>query len=228
MVSPVSPRPRTAIPWYVHPAEDPESWAALPGVPDLSLLVLNIADGPGAADDPYYPEALAALPRLPWLGYVNLDYGRRPTAQVLADARAWRERYAVTSLFLDCVPGPEQQHGALRRLVRRLRPEVDRLVGNPGQAGYPDLVRLFDVTVVFEDGWDRYRQAELPAWHADLGPDRLWHLVHSCPTDTLDAAWELAATRPVGHFFATDRTMPHPWQGFATTARQQAGAAPRG
>lgn len=212
---------RQAIPWYVHPAEDPAAWAALRDLDDLSLAVVNVANGPGEPDDPYYPEALATCGDVPWIGYVNLDYGRRPVHQVLADARAWRDRYGITELFLDCVPGPRDLRRGLVRVLLPLRAETDRLIGNPGQVADPHLVSLFDVTVVVENSWDVYRRMSLPGWHADIDPGRLWHLVHGCPGDKLEVAHRLARARQVGHFFATDRTLPNPWRGFPQSWRDR-------
>lgn len=94
------------IPLYVHPAEDPGAWHRLITSADRTYgVVLNPANGPGEAPDPAFTAAAGALraagARL--LGYVDTDYGTRPAADVVEDARRHREWYAADGCFLDRV-----------------------------------------------------------------------------------------------------------------------------
>ena len=218
-------RPRPGIPWYVHPAEDPAAWerlavdlAGADGVDD-GFVVVNVHDGPGEEDDPYYGPALARLraaaPGLLLLGYVDLDYGRRDLAEVLRDAAHWRRRYGVHAVMLDRFPSgrePRDVTDAALRAVAGLRAEgAGPVAGNPGIVPVPELARVLDITCEFEGTGRDYLREErtLPATRGS------WHLVHSCAAEELPAVAAAAARRAVDHVFVTDDTMPHPWGGYA-------------
>ncbi|MFD9637750.1 spherulation-specific family 4 protein, partial [Streptomyces violascens] len=95
------------VPLYVHPAEDPAAWQRLAEAADgLYGVVLNAADGPGAAPDPAFVEPVEALRSagVRVLGYVDLDYGARPPADVVRDVERHRDWYGADGCFLDRAP----------------------------------------------------------------------------------------------------------------------------
>lgn len=201
---------RRAAPWYLHPLVAPEAWHRLRmGTAGLSFAVVNVHNGPGATMDGCYREALAGV-RTPLAGYVDVAYGRRTGGEILGDARAWREHYGVTAVMLDQVPTAQQGHWRLR-LIDRLRAEgASRVVANPGCQAPPALVQRADVTCVSEMAWPAYAATTPP--DPPAAPDRLWHLVHSCPADQQASAVALAAARGAGFCWATAGTLPNPWQ----------------
>lgn len=228
----MSAGPRPGVPWYVHPAQDPEAWARLgavfrgaDGVAD-GFVVLNVDSGPGEEADVYYPAAVevlrAAAPGLTLLGYVDLDYGRRCREDVLSDAGAWQRRYGVHGLMLDRFPSgrpptSRDDAGAALAVVARLRGEGVRVVaGNPGVVPVPEVADGLDVVCEFEGPGHEYVQR---GRSLGGGPGR-WHLVHSCGPGELREAARIAEDTGVGHVFCTDGRLPHPWAGLpAGTAR---------
>jgi hypothetical protein len=225
-------RPRPGIPWYAHPAEHPAAWerlaadlAGADGIDD-GFVVVNVHDGPGDEDDPYYGPALARLraaaPGLLLLGYVDLDYGRRDLAAVLLDASHWRRRYGIRAVMLDRFPSGREPAGATAaalRAVAALRAEgAGPVAGNPGVVPVPELARALDVTCEFEGTGRDYLREEraLPATRGS------WHLVHSCTAEELRAVTAAAARRGVDHVFVTDGAMPHPWGGYAGSGARDA------
>lgn len=206
---------RLAPPWYVHPAAAPQDWAWLAGQHrGVSFAVVNVHDGPGQDDDEYYPAALAGLGRIRLLGYVALDYGDRPVADVAGDIRDWQRRYGMTGILLDELPTSPHHLARCAEYAAIARDAgISFLAANPGV--FPSLahLNLFDVTGVFEGTAATYADFEHPAWARHVPPSRLWHLVYDCAPDQL-AAVRLAATkRGAGHVFATDRSLPNPWLG---------------
>ncbi|MFC0627198.1 spherulation-specific family 4 protein [Kribbella deserti] len=212
---------RLAIPWYVHPAEDPAQWTRLAELADrIAFVVVNVASGPGEADDPYYPEALAALRSsgVTFYGYVDTAYAERGIVQVAADIRVWLERYDVDGIMFDQVaPGPDGL-GYNRMLATIARQAGARaIVANPGVRPCPELLGLFDVTCVFEDTAGSHGSVvsdgtgESAAWA--VGPERLWHLVYDVPVEELDAVLARVDAAGAGLAFVTDRAGPHPWTG---------------
>lgn len=87
---------KLAVPWYVHPSDDPAGWQALAALADrISFVVVNVHNGP--AVDPAYPAALGMLrdSGVRMLGYVDTRYGTRPVREVATDVRHWIDDHEV-------------------------------------------------------------------------------------------------------------------------------------
>ena len=217
--------PRLALPWYVHPVEAPREWDWLAGQ-EVSFAVLNVHNGPGEDDDAYYPAAVAGLGQTRVLGYVPVDYGRRPVAEVAEEVRAWQRFYGVQGILLDELPASGQSLRQCARYAAAARAAgAVFLAANPGIFPTSGHVRLFDVVCVFEGTADAYADYLHPEWARSIPPSRLWHLVHSCDPEQLARLRLAAGHRGAGHVFVTDRTMPNPWLGPPTAV--SAGLAAR-
>jgi hypothetical protein len=201
---------RLAVPWYVHPAEAPDQWAALATLGDrVEFVVVNVADGPGPAGDPYYPEALRMLRShgIRLYGYVDVDYGRRSVSRITGDVEAWLDRYAVDGIMYDQVASGTDRVGQNRMLsLLARRAGAGMVVANPGVEPCAELLELFDVTCVFEDDAAAHAQVARP-----VTPGRRWHLVHGVPVDDIDAVTVRAEELGAELAYVTDRCVPHPW-----------------
>jgi hypothetical protein len=194
-----------------------ERFAAADGIED-GFVVVNVNNGPGRPDDPYYGPALrelrATAPGLAVLGYVDLDYGTRTVEDVLDDAEVWRRRYGVNGVMLDRFPseGPDDA-GSARALeaVSRLRAAgISQIAGNPGTVPDPATAEALDVVCEFEGTGSDY--AALSGTSSSR-PGR-WHLVHDCTRAEFVGVHEKAAGLGVDYLLVTDRALPHPWNGF--------------
>ncbi len=205
-------RVRSIAPFYIHPAEDPLVWHSLrAGHLELAWAVVNVANGAGVANDPYYAEALRPGCRTPLAGYITLSYGNRPASEVLDEVRAWQSLYQITAIMLDEVPAERQQgHFEIDLLDEMRGCGVTTIIANPGTIPCVDLLMSADVTCVAELGWDAYRQLDWPEWLARLG-DRCWHLVHSTPADAMTAATKLMHQRKAGYGWVTDADGSNPF-----------------
>lgn len=198
-----------------------EHFAAADGIED-GFVVVNVHNGPGGADDPYYGPALGELrataPGLVLLGYIDLDYGARTVEEVLDDAEAWRRRYGVTGVMLDRFPagGPDDDASARAlEAVSQLRAVgISQVAGNPGTVPDPATAEALDVVCEFEGTGSDY--AALSGMLSP-GPGR-WHLVHGCTSAELVGVYEMAVGLGVDCLFVTDRVLPHPWNGFPEEA----------
>lgn len=204
------------VPWYVHPAGDPAAWEELRALaPALGFVVVNVHDGPGAPDDPYYPPALAALAALTGVelvGYVDLAYGDRPVRDVLADVGRWMDVAAVQGIMFDQVPSDGRSLVRLAGLADTARRLGARTVmANPGVVPPPDLLELFDVTCVFEGDARAYGAFSPPRWLRAVPPSRIWHLVHTCPASDVLPTLRRAGKLGAGLAWVTDGTLPNPW-----------------
>ncbi|MCC3271730.1 spherulation-specific family 4 protein [Arthrobacter zhangbolii] len=220
---PITP-PRLAIPWYIHPAAAPQDWAWL-AAQEVSFAVLNVHNGPGGDEDPYYPQAVARLRRIRLLGYVTLAYGHRRTAEVIREIRAWQRLYHVDGIMFDEVPSTTGTVRRCRQYAGVARDAgVSLLAANPGVFPSPAHLELFDVTSVFEGTAEAYAGFRHPAWARRVPPARLWHLVHTGAPGQLPALRLAAARHGAGHLFATDRHLPNPWLGPPTAVSDQLAA----
>ena len=208
------------MPLYVHPAADPATWEWVGHTlkaPDF--VVVNVSNGPGAPDDPYYGAALEALRACEVVGYVDAAYGRRPARAIREDAAAWRERYGVTAVMLDQLPSAPVWERTVRAIVEALRADaVSQLVANPGAPLPEGLAAHFDLSAVFEGAWAEYARAPWPPHPAS---ERLptWHLVHDCPPAEQARALALAEQRGARFVFATERHLPNPYDAIPAALR---------
>lgn len=194
-----------------------ERFAAADGIDD-GFVVVNVHNGPGEPNDPYYGPALSELgataPGLAVLGYIDVDYGTRVVDEVLRDAEAWRRRYGVTGVMLDRFPsGDPCDAGSVRALeaVSRLRADgTTHIAGNPGTVPDPVTAEALDVVCEFEGTASDYAAVN---GSLSFRPGR-WHLVHGCSPTELAGVRTTATGLGVDYLLVTDRVLPHPWNGF--------------
>ncbi|MEU3499871.1 spherulation-specific family 4 protein [Streptomyces hundungensis] len=204
------------VPLYVHPAEDPVAWRRLTEVADdLYGVVLNVADGPGAAPDQAFLEPARALRSagVRVLGYVDLDYGARPAAAVVRDIECHRDWYGAEGFFLDRAPADRTGLPFVRQVSRTARRGgATTLVLNPGVHPAPGYLRLADLVVTFEGHWTTYVSAfTRPAWADRQPPERLCHLVYGVPEALLALALRTPGERGAGVCCVVERELPNPW-----------------
>ncbi|MEZ7004843.1 spherulation-specific family 4 protein [Streptomyces sp. AD55] len=204
------------IPLYVHPAEDPGAWHRLIRAADRTYgVVLNPASGPGSRPDPAFAAAAGALrsagARL--LGYVDTDYGTRPAADIVEDARRHRDWYAADGCFLDRVSAAAAGLPACRALVRALRRRgAAPVVLNPGVHPAPGYARIADLLVTFEGPWSAYVSAfSRPAWTLRHPPERFCHLVYGVPAALTPLAVRTARERGAAVSGPVPGEPPNPW-----------------
>ncbi len=174
-----------AVPAYIHPAADPDSWARLltsaPGA--VGLVVANVVNGPDYVERAEWAAVLrgAGHAGITVLGYVDTGYlgttGQRTRlgsvdaddwiSQAQRDSASWYDFYGtdIGGVFFDQVPsgcGPEPGAHAWADRYRRLREYVKGerpgaiTVANPGTAVPACFADAADVLVTFEGGYDAY------------------------------------------------------------------------
>ncbi|GAB2622085.1 spherulation-specific family 4 protein [Streptomyces capparidis] len=217
------------VPLYVHPAADPAAWRAAAGAARLLHgVVLNAADGPGAAPEPGYAAAAKLLRSagVRVYGYVDTAYGRRPDREVLADVRRHRDWYGARAVFYDQAAADPGLLRRYRRLVRAARGCGMRAVAlNPGTHPDPGYAVLADLVVTFEGPFAAYRTASVPRWTAEHPPERFCHLVHQVPAGLAHLVGRLAAARGARVHCAVGLSGANPWRGVPAALRE--GQPPR-
>ncbi|GAA1833851.1 spherulation-specific family 4 protein [Luedemannella flava] len=208
---------RLAVPAYFHPAVARDDWVTLAEhAGRLRAVVLNIADGPGAAPEPVLGAAIRAVAERGGtvLGYVDTAYGERSPAAVRADAERYRAWYPVAGLFLDRVVTAADRLVAHGRVVAAARAGAPgTLVANHGTWPAPAYADLADALVTFEGTAAAHAGAPSPAWAYGLPAARFWHLVYDVPADGLAGVLRRAVAGNVATVLATDRAGANPWNG---------------
>lgn len=219
---------RLGIPAYFYPWPGDPAWTRLAAAPAGTILVIDPADGPGQGPDRNYAAALDAIDGacVDLLGYVDSRYANRPIDVIVDEALRYREWYGVAAVFLDQVLTTDRALDHYRAIAARLAGEGFRLSLNPGQPLIGDaFFTLAERVVVFEGTLDQHRSATLPAPPAGVARDNIWHLVYEVATagDYAEVA-DRAIAAGAGVLFATDGTMPNPWDRLPPYWPAQAGA----
>lgn len=204
------------LPLYAHPAVDPDAWRqAARAAGRVRGVVLNAADGPGDDLDPAFATAAGALRTagVPVFGYVDLDYGERPDAEVAADLERHRAWFAVDGWFFDRAPSDKSALAQCRRTIRSARRTGARtVVLNPGVHPAPGYARVADLIVTFEGHWTSYvAPFDRPRWTARHPPERFCHLVYGVPRAMSEVAVRTAHDRGAAVCCAVGGELPNPW-----------------
>jgi hypothetical protein len=212
---PGRPAARLVVPAYFHPAAAPGDWAALArAAAQVRLVVLNPASGPGGRPDPVQQHALEPLRAagVAVAGYVDTDYGRRPSRAALADISRYRDWYGVDGVLFDRVSaGPEdlRHYAGLARRARKLGTQT--VVFNHGVHPYPSYANHADVLGTFEGPWSVYLEQAMPRWTRSWPAERFYHVVYSVPRPQLGNALLLAGRRRAANIYVTDRGGGNPY-----------------
>ena len=217
--------PRTLLPLFTAPDEDPKAWSEAASLgPVGAVVVINLpADSIDRARPRRWATVAAGIDRLAAagvepLGHVSLGYATRPVVDLLADITRWAV-LPVAGIFLDHAPAGPFQIGpvALAARIAR-RAGLERIVLNPG-VPIDAIYRRLDVTVcTFEGPWSEYRD-----WSGEDSEPGDGHLVYAVPPAERDAALALLANRGAGLGLVTDR--PGPYLGSSAPAADPTPAA---
>jgi hypothetical protein len=209
--------PRLIVPAYFHPATHPLEWAWLAErAAQVRLIVLNLANGPGAQPDAAILPALGRLRAagITVCGYVDTNYGRRPADEAIADLGWHLDWYQVDGVFFDRAAIAAEQVSYYADLARRARGIGARLVAlNHGAHPIEPYADHADLLGTFEGPWSAYLELGVPRWVRSRPAEQFFHLLHSVPTTSFADALGLAARRHVGCAYVTSRDGANPWGG---------------
>jgi Spherulation-specific family 4 len=207
--------PRLIVPAYFHPATHPDEWTWLAERPaQIRMIVLNLANGPGAQPDTAVFPVLDRLRSagLTVAGYVDTNYGRRPAYDAVADIGRYVDWYQVDGVFFDRAAVAAEDVGFYADLAARARDMGAREVAlNHGAHPIEAYAEHADLLGTFEGPWSAYLELTVPRWVRSRPAGQFFHLLHSVPAASFgDAIW-LAARRNAGCAYVTDRGGINPW-----------------
>ena len=209
--------PRLVVPAYFRPDARADDWQLLAKhAQQVRLVILNLANGPGARPDPAYHSALGRLREVgvAVAGYVDTNYGRRPTAEALADLDNFLQWYAVSGVCFDRVSVSAQDLGYYAALSRDARRAGARVVlFNHGAHPLEAYAEHANLLGTFEGPWRAYLRLAVPRWTRSRPASTFYHVIYSVPRENFDHAFLLATRRRAGSVYVTDRGGANPYDG---------------
>ena len=209
------PPPRLVVPAYFHPAVHPGQWEWLAEhAPQVRLVILNVASGPGTGPEAPFKEATERLrgAGVPVIGYVDTNYGSRPARQIMTELGQYLDWYEVNGVCLDRVASASANlayYGALTARVRKLGAEV--VFFNHGVYPCEAYAEHADLLGTFEGPWHAYRQLNVPRWAMAWPAEKFYHVVYSVPAGQFSEAAKLAVQRHAASVYITERGGSNPY-----------------
>jgi hypothetical protein len=222
---------RLVVPAYFHPALRPDLWESLAEhAPQVRLVILNLADGPGRRPDTAFDPALDRLrgAGVAVAGYVDTNYGGRPVPEALADLGRYLEWYGVSGVCFDrAAAGAEHlgHYAALASGAREMGAAV--VLFNHGTHPVEAYAEHADLLGTFEGPWHAYRRLDVPRWTRSRSADMFCHVVYSVPREHFDDAYLLAVRRRAASVYITDHGGGNPYDRLPTRGLGSAAAWPR-
>ncbi|HEX3792084.1 MAG TPA: spherulation-specific family 4 protein [Pseudonocardiaceae bacterium] len=216
----MTPRPATStaglvVPAYFHPALADEDWQTLVRVaPDLRLVVLNVASGPGQVLDGAFVDVVARIRAagVSVAGYVDTDYGQKEQQEILTEIVAYRRWYGADSVFFDRVASGIEHVPRYQALATSARAIGTELIAfNHGTHPVRDYAEHADLLGTFEGTWSAFQEVDVPVWVHDHPANMFFNLVYDTPGRMARAVEEIAAQRNVGSVYRTEHGGPNPW-----------------
>jgi hypothetical protein len=207
--------PRLVVPAYFRPELRPDDWELLAKhAPQVRLVTLNVANGPGTQPDLAFFPALDRLREagVAIAGYVDTNYGQRPARDALADLDKFLKWYQVTGVCFDRVSVTAEHLGYYAALSRDARRSGARVVlFNHGAHPLEAYAEHANVLGTFEGPWRAYLKLAVPRWTRSRPADKFYHVVYAVPRENYDHAFLLAMRRRAGSVYITDRAGRNPY-----------------
>ena len=188
------------------------------------VAIMNPNNGPGTAQNPDYVAAINALRTAGGrvIGYVSTSYAARDTNTVKADIDRYLSFYSMDGIFLDemtndGIANHLNYYAALYQYIRQRGANLV-VVGNPGINTLEIYLTrpVADVLVTFE-AETGYPALIVDGWVTKHLAQQFSHLPYNAPSATTMTNYvNLAASRNAGWIYATDDTLPNPWNTLPT------------
>jgi hypothetical protein len=210
------------VPAYIWPAgKGLKDWERLIAAADRVpiIAIVNRDSGPGKKVDEKFRALLehARRSKLTIIGYVPLNYARRPVAGVKTEVDGWLSLYpgVLSGIFFDEQPsGPEGvPYVAECSAYVRSRITNARIVSNPGTTCAPEYLTIAGAPTVclFENksGIDAYRP--LP-WQMNFHPGQMAVVLYDVRTaEAMKRSLREMVRKRAGFVYVTDDSGGNPW-----------------
>jgi hypothetical protein len=211
---------RVLVPAYFYPGAYWDRLASQAfSMPEKIIAIAHASNGPGAAVDPNYINAIGNL-RVNGgkvIGYVFTNYGKRPQNKVRKDIDLWFSFYTIDGIFLDqqaYTPGKEEYYQELYNYIKTINPQAF-IVGNPGTDTIESYLfyndnRVTDVLCFFETNTG-FLNWEPPSWIYKYKNTNFCVLPYNTSASEYEAITDYADVKNAGWVYCTDDVLPNPW-----------------
>ena len=234
-VAPSAPRvcQSVVVPAYFYPSAGGMWNSADAATPGVGMMVANANSGPGTALNSDYATAIAQARAagITVFGYVDTGYGAIATSTVEANINAWKTFYGVTSIFLDDASTSSSELSFYETLTNYVHTQGSsaHTIVNFGTVPAPGEVAAGDILVTFEGDASSYASTRFPSWMAGYAPSRFYNIVYQVPDQlSMLSVLSEAASAGVGDVYATDDTLPNPYDTLPSYLTSEAAQAHSG
>jgi hypothetical protein len=220
-----------AIPAYFYPSSGSGPWStSVASEPGVGIMVANADSGPGATADPNYASGIAQARAagIAVFGYVYSDYAENSLASVEANISLWKSFYGVTDIFIDQASTSttdESYYQALTSYVHAQAPGSLTIL-NFGTIPPQGDMSAGDIMVTFEGDYSTYESTSFPSWVDGYAANRFYNIVYNVPAQTsMTQVLSEAEHYNVGYVYATNDTLPNPYDTVPPYLSSEAGEA---
>jgi hypothetical protein len=183
------------------------------GSADVSLAVVNIATGPGAAKNTAFVTQFAAARAagIRLVGYVDTTYGARSATSVKADIANYKSWYGITSIFFDETPWSCDSTAYYVDLSSVVHANGGTNILNPGGSSLECWAPIGDMIVNFEGSGTTYDSWAPDEWTNQYPASKFWHIVYGTLGPQVGETVSKTKARNAATVFITDDIMPNPF-----------------
>jgi Spherulation-specific family 4 len=183
------------------------------GSADISLAVVNIATGPGAAKNTAFATQFAAARNagIKLVGYVDTTYGARSAASVKTDIANYKSWYGITSIFFDETPWSCDNTAYYADLSAVVHANGGTNIMNPGGSSLSCWGPIGDMIVNFEGSGATYESWAPDEWTNQYPASKFWHIVYGTLGPQVAETVSKTKARNAATVFITDDIMPNPF-----------------
>jgi len=219
------------VPAFFSPSSAPWT-AALKGLPTVSAMIVNPANGPGPDQDSVYQAAItdARSKGMLVIGYIHTGFAQRNISEIHEDILNWFGWYQVDGFFLDQTSSDKDDVYYYQNIVRYVHEQAtckkEIVILNTAQVPDESYVSVGDITVIFEGTWKSYSSFSVPSWVFKYPASKFYHIIYDAPTiDTMNASLKQSLLLNCNNTYVTDAkglkpftTLPSYWTQEITTA----------
>jgi hypothetical protein len=202
------------IPAYFSP-DDAVTWGlATKTRTNGTIMIANASNGPGTTRNSTYADTInrAKASGVKVYGYVHTSYAASASDNALVDARAWNDLYGVKDIFVDEVSTSTAKLNYYQTIAQFAEANGGTIILNPGTFPPEEYMSIGGIVVVFEGTMADYQNVQIPSWFSKYPASRYANLIYGVSSGSdMDRVIALGRTRGMGFLYATDDTLPNPW-----------------
>lgn len=189
------------------------------------FVIVNVNNGPGDEIDGNYKNWIKALNSTNKIvvGYVYSSYGKRNLDEVKNDIKAWIKFYPeIKGFFIDEISDATDKNEfnyylEISNFIKNFNKKYF-VIFNPGNSNInPDLAKITDIIVIFEDSYENLKTFKRPAWISkNLNNTKFAGIVYDVEKSNLNNVYNTLIRNGIGTIYITDDADDNPYDSLPT------------